>query len=320
MTTSVRIDSISTSLTPPEQRCQFWESYNGKQLIGLRCSTFSDEGFIASGKNIHIDNFGIAFIRANEHVVERNIHIVKDLPKESIFFSLGLSSHSFFYQGKECFKPDINDLIIYRTDKPYLFGFSSNMKQLTFDIPYERHHLLFKKTINLDTPRIIKSDTKKNRFLIKTLYHLGMQYLEDPNQNKAETFKHEIIDLLGSILSENFNDSDTLGLSYLIAAKHYIFENLHNPDLSCEEIAMTCELSSRHLTRIFAQENTSPKQYIILKRLERAAQLLSSSEKNYSNISEIAYQCGFSNQAHFSRAFKIFTGMSPKEYRKLNLI
>lgn len=322
MNTSVKIDSISTNRTPLEQRCQFWENYNSKQLIGLRCTTFSDEGFIASGKNVHINDFGIAYIRANEHVVERNINIVKESPKESIFFSLGLSKHAFFYQGKECFTPGENDLMVYRTDKPYLFGFSSDMKQLTFDISAEKYFRQFGKSIQLDKPQIIKGDDKKSQFLIRTLRRVGMQYLTNPNSIDADTIQTEAIDLLRHILlgEINGNPSNYLSLSYLISAKQYLLENLHSPNLNCEEIAVACGLSSRHLTRIFAQENTTPKQYLICKRLERAAQLLKSKEKAYLNISEIAYQCGFSNQAHFSRAFKIFTGVNPKEYRELNLI
>ncbi|MDO3384220.1 AraC family transcriptional regulator [Gilvimarinus sp. SDUM040013] len=35
-------------------------------------------------------------------------------------------------------------------------------------------------------------------------------------------------------------------------------------------------------------------------------------------ISDIAYDWGFSSNAHFSRAFKKYTGLSPREYRSLH--
>ena len=35
-----------------------------------------------------------------------------------------------------------------------------------------------------------------------------------------------------------------------------------------------------------------------------------------SSLTEIAYDSGFYDQAHFTRTFREFTGMSPKKYQK----
>ena len=50
-------------------------------------------------------------------------------------------------------------------------------------------------------------------------------------------------------------------------------------------------------------------------RIKRARELLLCSEKN---ISEIAYECGFTNLANFNRQFLKQNGISPRQYRKLN--
>lgn len=44
-------------------------------------------------------------------------------------------SQSFFYQDNGCNLLQPGELVIYRTDKPYLFGFSGPMRQFIFDIP-----------------------------------------------------------------------------------------------------------------------------------------------------------------------------------------
>ena len=49
-------------------------------------------------------------------------------------------------------------------------------------------------------------------------------------------------------------------------------------------------------------------------KITRSLELLHSAK--YS-ITEIAYICGFSDQSHFTRVFKSFTGYLPKEYRKI---
>lgn len=320
MNTSVTVDFINTNQAPPDLRCQFWENYNNEQLIGLRCTSYAEEGFIAAGKNVHINDFGIAYIKANEHVIERDAKTVKATPKQSVFFSLGLSKSAFFYQGQECFSLSENDMIVYQTDKPYLFGFSSNMQQLTFDLPIEIYQQIFGQTKVLDKPEVIKSTDRKQHFLTQALRHLGMSYLQDPQKENASAMQSEVFALLDHLHSqrENHANSSTLSFSYLISAEQYFLANLHNPNLSCEEVAQACGLSTRHLLRIFSQVGTTPKQFLLTKRIELAVRVLTSKTHQHLSIAEIAYQCGFSNQAHFSRVFKALTGHTPKAYKELD--
>ncbi len=48
-------------------------------------------------------------------------------------------------------------------------------------------------------------------------------------------------------------------------------------------------------------------------RLHRAAELL---KQEAGNITEIAYQVGFSSQTYFSSSFQALFGCSPSEYRQ----
>jgi len=58
--------------------------------------------------------------------------------------------------------------------------------------------------------------------------------------------------------------------------------------------------------------NDPPGRYIRKKKLEGARKLVISSQKS---MSEICYECGFSNPSGFSRMFKSEFGVSPFEYR-----
>jgi AraC-like DNA-binding protein len=53
--------------------------------------------------------------------------------------------------------------------------------------------------------------------------------------------------------------------------------------------------------------------YINTKRLQRAVSLLRSSGNS---IQEVAEQCGFLDMNYFSRLFKRYYGISPREFRK----
>ncbi|KAB8321278.1 helix-turn-helix transcriptional regulator [Tolypothrix campylonemoides VB511288] len=57
----------------------------------------------------------------------------------------------------------------------------------------------------------------------------------------------------------------------------------------------------------------TPYQYVLQQRIERAKVLLRHRERA---ISDIALECGFANQSHFTKHFRQFTGMTPKAYRQ----
>jgi AraC family transcriptional regulator len=57
----------------------------------------------------------------------------------------------------------------------------------------------------------------------------------------------------------------------------------------------------------------APYQYLVQQRVERAKQLL---KQQATSISDIALDCGFANQTHFTKVFRQMTGMTPKAYQK----
>ncbi len=96
--------------------------------------------------------------------------------------------------------------------------------------------------------------------------------------------------------------------------KTFITENIAESNLTSEVIGNQFGMSRMQLHRkLKALIQCTPADYVRSIRLETAMQLLQT--KNL-NISEIAYQTGFSSPAHFSRAFKKVYGKTPSEVSK----
>lgn len=73
-------------------------------------------------------------------------------------------------------------------------------------------------------------------------------------------------------------------------------------------------LSQSHFCHIFKEiTGKSAKEFLINVRIERASDLLRSTDMN---ITEIAFACGFLDANYFARAFKKIRGMNPTEYKK----
>lgn len=103
---------------------------------------------------------------------------------------------------------------------------------------------------------------------------------------------------------------------YLMIEKgiEYLFENCFNKDVDVYYPAELCGISYTYFKQLFIQKfNRPPKQYIMITRMKRALELLETS--NFS-VAQIAELCGFDSVYYFSRAFKKYYGVSPKNYNK----
>ena len=97
------------------------------------------------------------------------------------------------------------------------------------------------------------------------------------------------------------------------ATLHYIESHL-SERLTLKNLSSQARVSRS----LFAREFTSilgvpPHQFILSRRIERAKSLL---RQGALSVTEIAYETGFSNQSHFSTAFKAITGTTPTKFSK----
>jgi signal transduction histidine kinase/CheY-like chemotaxis protein/ligand-binding sensor domain-containing protein len=98
---------------------------------------------------------------------------------------------------------------------------------------------------------------------------------------------------------------------FISKLKTYITENINEPNLNGDTIGAHMYLSRIHLYRkLKALTNQSISEYVKTIRLEKALELL---KEKQLNISEIAYQTGFTSVSHFSRTFKQAFGKSPSK-------
>ena len=84
-------------------------------------------------------------------------------------------------------------------------------------------------------------------------------------------------------------------------------------NISLEAMAEMAGLSVYHFSRAFRQSNgVAPHGYLLQRRIEHAAQLISRTELP---VSEIALAVGFSDHSHFARHFRRLTGTTPSVAR-----
>lgn len=175
---------------------------------------------------------------------------------------------------------------LYPTDND-LFGL--------FGLPYVIHTKNDRKTLAL-FKKFTKADTNKATDILEAkacTLQLLSRYIQLA-QTQAVEVKNTSEERIDNILN-------------------YINENL-DKDLSNDTLAKICYLHPNHFIRFFKNKtNQTPASYIRQRRMEKARRLL---EKSTLSISEIAHSVGIYDEGYFSKQFKQFYSMSPRDYKK----
>jgi AraC family L-rhamnose operon transcriptional activator RhaR/AraC family L-rhamnose operon regulatory protein RhaS len=83
--------------------------------------------------------------------------------------------------------------------------------------------------------------------------------------------------------------------------------------ITLNELAKKSHLSKRHFSRVFQTcIGRSPIDHLIHVRCHKAAELLKATDRT---ITDIAFDCGFSDSNYFTRCFRNVTGQTPKQHR-----
>ena len=72
-------------------------------------------------------------------------------------------------------------------------------------------------------------------------------------------------------------------------------------------------LSEKQFSRIFTENiGTTPKDFMRIVRLQRTLSVL---QRNPGiGFAQLSYECGYTDQSHMIKEFKLFSGFTPKEY------
>ena len=83
---------------------------------------------------------------------------------------------------------------------------------------------------------------------------------------------------------------------------------------SVADLASIANMSPSHFRRSFKQcFGLTPQDFVGQQRLRRAAHMITETD---TAIAVIALECGFGDQSHFSRKFRLFFGCPPRSYRQ----
>ena len=147
-----------------------------------------------------------------------------------------------------------------------------------------------------------------NQNLFSSLYQLSQN-----NIHRSTNFESRLINSLRLLVKEYaselpFKKCETRLFQRFLAEDPF-------KKFSLEKTAKGFGMDKYKFLRLFKQETgLTPNNYIIVKRIEQAKDMIS---KQQGDLLDIAISSGFYDSAHFCREFKKYTGVTPSAYKQL---
>lgn len=122
-----------------------------------------------------------------------------------------------------------------------------------------------------------------------------------------------VIDMLSQFRGDKIREER--GMPSWTRLVEEMLRELTDEKLTLDALASELGLHRAHISRSFPRYfNCTFGEYIRRRRIEKSVRLLRDSSRS---LTEIAMECGFSDQSHFIRTFKTIHRITPKEFRRL---
>lgn len=145
------------------------------------------------------------------------------------------------------------------------------------------------------------------------ILNINNQYLRTLKEVKSlEKLCFKLQEVMEAFIDSMFNYIPSRNNDLVRKAISYISKNYHM-NLTLEDVANHVHLNPAYFSTLFKQSTGSSfKEFLNIVRIEEGKRLLANTD--YSII-DIAIAIGFDNQSYFSKVFKKYTGLTPKQYR-----
>lgn len=166
-------------------------------------------------------------------------------------------------------------------------------------------------------PHFVNTQFQVCRDILKSLNLFAFEYSKEMVNSditleaQATILTHWII---RSIIGESY-DMRAISDHYAVARAQHFIEQHYAEKITAERLAALGNVSVSSFNRIFRKQiHMSPIEYLIEIRLQQAKKMLRRSEIP---ITQVALNCGFGSNSHFSSRFQSAVHMTPSDYRKL---
>jgi AraC-like DNA-binding protein len=247
----------------------------------------------------------------------RTPKLAKDDHEPSLFLTLQSSGESMMCQHGRLAVLQAGEFAVYVTTSPYTLMFDQGLDVQFFRVPIAELALPEKAITEVCSRTFDVGDAVPG---------LAADYLKrmacDPQlrvRTVADTLSTPTIDLIrAAILSspaDPIRSHESMETTLELRLFQYLRAHLGDHQLSAAQVASAHYISVRQLYAVLARSGVSLGDWLRCQRLEACRKELARPGSGFRTIASIARDWGFADATHFSRAFRVAYGVSPREWR-----
>lgn len=320
MTTTV---VFSTTQLPPNldgtAKLAYWRDLYAQNVVSYDVS-YSDKPFNASFESKTLNAVTVCRVKGTiDRTIRARRHIAADLRDEfMIGFNESATDISMTQRGREALIGRGRALFFTSAEN---FDYRAKEESAWTGICLPRAYLknLVRNVDDLVLQRMISNpETLRHlRHYIRSL--LQSNFDQEPG-TIGTTIETTLVDLVALSLgasSDACELASTRGLkeARLRQAVATIGHCFANCSFSCVSLARQVGVSTRYIQSLFEEVGTSFSEKVMELRMQKAKKMLEDEFCDDLRISDIAFECGFSDISHFNRSFRARFDCTPTQFR-----
>ncbi len=261
-----------------------------------------------------IDELGFVKIRAQASQVRRWQRDAPGRRTGSALLHLQAAGTGINRQGRRDIMINAGEGALCDPDLAYGIDFVTPYEMFVLELP-QKHICLREPGFDLERAAGMAVDSGRVKLLLGFIQAAWDQLaLLADDADWRECVSRIALDLALQAIGQSIPaDCSAAGSELRRLVLDHVRANIADPALRTSAIAKALMISPRSVQNVFEKLSTTASGFILEQRLRQAAERLRT-ERGKSSITQIAYDCGFSDSAYFSRCFQKTFGVSPRNY------
>lgn len=310
------IGGYSTRPLAPNRRVEGWTRAVSDRFVESSFCVREPEQFVASMRHHDLGALALTHFDSSGHGVKRVLHSQRQAStaREDFYIvCVQLAGTSRVEQDGRIAELQPGSLAMVDTRRSYELHMACDYRQAVLRVPAQA----FDRRAPHAAERVatpVDPASAAALGLCQTLSAIGAA--PAPRGAEALDLGDAVLALLSAGLRRPDDDIASDAARRLQRVKALLRPHLHEPHLGVEGMAKLLALSPSYVHLLFRGEGSSPMRWLWEERLQRARELLRDARQAGRSITEIAFELGFSDAAHFSRSFRARFGVTPSACRR----